>query len=101
MQPQPEASPGPGARSRFWEWIRHHTTAVISTIVDYSVLVAMVEFAGLGPVAATPISAFAGAVTNFTLNRYFTYHAAQKPIHTCPGEEEVVAEKSASEEALS
>ena len=25
--------------SRFWEWIRHHTTAVLSTIVDYSVMV--------------------------------------------------------------
>jgi putative flippase GtrA len=82
LQPPPEASPRPaaGSRSRFWEWVRHHTTAVISTIVDYSVLVAMVELVGLGPVPATPISAFAGAVTNFTLNRTFTYHAAQKPI---------------------
>ena len=80
QQPPPEAAPGPRGRSRFWEWIRHHTTAVISTIVDYSVMVGIVELAGLGPVAATPISAFAGAVTNFTLNRNFTYHAAQNPL---------------------
>ena len=28
-QPPPEAPPRRGARSRFWEWVRHHTTAVI------------------------------------------------------------------------
>ena len=48
-QSPPEASPRPSAPSRFWEWIRHHTTAVISTIVDYSVMVAIVELAHLGP----------------------------------------------------
>ena len=53
---------------------------MISTIVDYSVLVGTVELAHLGPVAATPIAAFAGAVTNFTLNRRFTYHAADSPM---------------------
>jgi putative flippase GtrA len=39
-----------------------------------------VEIAHLGPVAATPIAAFAGAVTNFTLNRNFTYRAGDKAI---------------------
>jgi putative flippase GtrA len=75
-QQSSEASPRPGARSRFWEWIRNHTTAVISTIIDYSVMVGLVELAHLGPVAATPIAAFAGGVTNFTLNRNFTYRGA-------------------------
>jgi putative flippase GtrA len=51
-------------------------TSVASTIVDYSVMIGTVELAGLGPVAATPIAAFAGAVTNFTMNRHFTYRAA-------------------------
>jgi putative flippase GtrA len=55
-------------------------TAVISTVVDYSVMISAVEFVGIGPVPATPIAAFAGAVTNFTLNRNFTYQAAQNPI---------------------
>ena len=53
---------------------------MISTIVDYSVLVGTVELTRLGPVAATPIAAFAGAVTNFTLNRRFTYRANNRPI---------------------
>jgi putative flippase GtrA len=51
-------------------------TAVVSTIVDYSVMIAIVELTRLGPVAATPIAAFAGAITNFTMNRNFTYRAA-------------------------
>lgn len=38
-------------------------------------MVGTVELAGLGPVAATPIAACAGAVTNFTINRSFTYRA--------------------------
>jgi putative flippase GtrA len=52
-------------------------TAVVSTIVDYSVMIGAVELAGIGPVQATPIAAFAGAVTNFTMNRNFTYRAAE------------------------
>ena len=55
-------------------------TAVVSTIVDYSLMIAIVEFTALGPVAATPIAAFAGAVTNFTMNRHFTYRATASPM---------------------
>ena len=55
-------------------------TAVTSTIVDYSVMIAIVELTALGPVAATPIAAFAGAVTNFTMNRNFTYRVSASPI---------------------
>jgi putative flippase GtrA len=80
LQSPPEASPRPTAPSRFWEWIRHHMTAVVSTIVDYSVMIAIVELTALGPVAATPIAAFAGAITNFTMNRHFTYRAGGSSI---------------------
>ena len=82
MQSSSEASPRPGASSRFWQWIRHHTTAIISTIVDYSVMVGVVELTKLGPVAATPIAAFCGAVTNFTINRSFTYRATRNPVRS-------------------
>ena len=69
-----------GAPSRLWEWVRHHTTAVLSTVVDYSLMVGLVELGGLGPVAATPLGALGGAITNFTMNRRFTYRAAQVPV---------------------
>jgi putative flippase GtrA len=81
QQSSSETSPRTGAGSRFWEWIRHHTTSVISTVVDYSVMVGLVELLHLSPVAATPIAAFTGGVTNFTLNRNFTYRGAgDRPI---------------------
>ena len=69
-----------GAPSRFWEWLRHHATAVIATTVDYTVMVGSVELAHFGPVAATPLAAAAGAVTSFTLNRHFTYRVADRSI---------------------
>src|SRR4029078_1861835 len=49
-------------------------------LFESSVMVGIVEFSALGPVAATPIAAFAGAVTNFTVNRNFTYRAGDRPI---------------------
>lgn len=67
-----------GAGSRFWEWIRHHFAAIIATIVDYSTMLGTVELAHFRPVAAVPIAAAAGAVTSFTLNRYFTYRTATR-----------------------
>jgi putative flippase GtrA len=77
-RPAPEASSAAGAGSRFWEWIRHHFTAIAATVVDYSTMVGVVELAHLGPVAAVPIAASAGAVTSFSLNRHFTYRMASR-----------------------
>ena len=72
------ASPsGPGRSYRIREWVRHHTTAVLSTVVDYSIMVALVELAGFRPVPATALGALGGAITNFTVNRRFTYRAAE------------------------
>ena len=55
--------------------MRHHATAIVATTVDYSVMVGAVELCGVGPVLATAIGALAGAITNFTMNRRFTYNA--------------------------
>lgn len=76
MADAPETPPdGQGRRRTFWQWVRHHATAVLSTAVDYSVMVASVEAAHLRPVPATVVGASCGAVTNFFVNRQFTYHA--------------------------
>jgi putative flippase GtrA len=63
-----------------WEWIRHHISSILATIVDYGLMVSCVELGGLGPVPATAIGAFAGAVTNFTLGRVFTYRATDAAV---------------------
>ena len=68
---------GPGRSYRLWEWVRHHTTAVLSTIVDYSVMVALVELAGLSAGPGHGARGARGAITNFTVNRRFTYRAAE------------------------
>jgi putative flippase GtrA len=62
-----------------WLWLRHHTTALLSTGVDYGVMVTCVEGFGLGPVLATVIGASCGAITNFLVNRSFTYRATSDP----------------------
>jgi putative flippase GtrA len=67
------------AHASFWQWIRHHATAVIATVVDYAVMVVLVEAAQLGPVVATPFAALAGAITSFSMGRTFTYHATDVP----------------------
>lgn len=66
----------PARWARFWEWIRHHTSAVVATAVDYGLMVAFVEVGGLQPVRATALGALGGAITSFTMNRYFTYRTA-------------------------
>lgn len=62
------------------QWLRHHTTAVVATAVDYAVMVVLVELAGVGPVPATAVGAFAGAVTGFIMGRHFTYRVASVPV---------------------
>ena len=58
-----------------WEAVRHATTSIMATIVDYMTMIVLVSLAGMRPVPATAIAASAGAVTSFTFSRYFTYHA--------------------------
>jgi putative flippase GtrA len=59
-----------------WEAVRHATASILATIVDYVTMIVLVSLAGFRPVPATAIAASAGAVTSFTLSRYFTYRAA-------------------------
>jgi putative flippase GtrA len=62
-------------RKTLWQWVKHHTTSLLSTLVDYTVMVSCVEVGHLEPVPATVIGATCGAITNFLVNRSFTYHA--------------------------
>ena len=69
--------PRDGRRTRrtFWEWIRHHATSVLSTAVDFTVMFVAVKVVHLKPVLATVVGASFGSVTNFAVNRSFTYRA--------------------------
>lgn len=49
-------------------------TALAATVVDFSTLYCLVEFAHVYYVAATALAALAGAATNFTLNRTWAFN---------------------------
>jgi putative flippase GtrA len=56
---------------------KHQLASIIATIVDYSVMIAMVSLLGLTAVEGTVIGASSGAITNFTLGRHFTFGATR------------------------
>jgi putative flippase GtrA len=58
---------------------RHQLAALTATAVDFSTMIAMVDGAGLSPVAGTALGAGLGAITNFTLGRYWTFEAGHRP----------------------
>jgi putative flippase GtrA len=70
---------GPDRPAGFWQWMRHNSASLIAAAVDYLVMILCVELGGIGPVAATPIGAFSGAVVNFTMGRWFTYKTTEVP----------------------
>lgn len=48
-------------------------TSFAATLVDFGLLYCLVEFADVYYVLATAIGAFVGAITNFTLNKYWAF----------------------------
>jgi putative flippase GtrA len=55
---------------------RHQLASVAATAVDYAMMIVAVSVVGFGPVNGTIIGASSGALTNFTLGRYFTFKAS-------------------------
>lgn len=49
-----------------------------ATAVDYAVLFSLVEWAGVWYVVATAIGALAGALTNFVMNRQWSFRATHR-----------------------
>ena len=87
----PELQPGEqslhaGDEGRAARWVlhprtwaalgRHQVASVAATAVDYAVMLALVELAGLIPALATAVGATCGAVVNFSLGRHWTFGAA-------------------------
>lgn len=61
---------------------RHQLSSVIATVVDYAIMIVTVSVLGLGPVNGTVVGATCGAVTNFTLGRYFTFRRTEAAAHS-------------------
>ncbi len=58
---------------------RHQVAAVVATGVDFAVMIVAVSLLGLSPVLGTVLGAGTGAITNFTLGRYWTFEARHSP----------------------
>jgi len=58
------------------ERLRHHAGALAAGGVDFGVMIALVEIAGVHPVAATALGALCGALTNFLLGRSWVFRRA-------------------------
>ena len=56
-------------------FLRHQVGSVITTVVDFSVMILFVSVVGLKPAFGTACGAFAGAITNFTLGRTWIFQA--------------------------
>ena len=59
------------------DFLRFAMVGALATAVHYSVLIAMTELGGIGPVPATICGFCAGAVLAYVLNRRYTF--ANKP----------------------
>jgi putative flippase GtrA len=74
-----EAGSPPPAPGGWRQWFRHYMAAIAATVTDYVMMVVCVEAFHVGAVAATPISALAGAIVSFSMNRWFTYATEDVP----------------------
>lgn len=57
--------------------LRHQTGAIAATVVDYSVMIALVSAAGAPPALGTAAGAASGAVVNFLLGRRWIFRATR------------------------
>jgi len=94
----------PSAESRraaTWRTLgRHQIGAIVSTAVDFGVMVFAVERLGFSPVLATAIGATLGAVTNFTLGRSWIFRRQAGHWASQAGRYALVSWASASWNAL-
>jgi putative flippase GtrA len=69
------------ARSEIRSWVRNALTSVFTTALDFGVLTGLVELFHVGYVIATFCGTVVGAVSNFTINRQWSYDASAGRAH--------------------
>lgn len=57
---------------------RHQLAAMLATVVDFSLMIALVQLAGLPPPIATVLSAISGGIVNFTVSRQWAYKSRHR-----------------------
>jgi putative flippase GtrA len=63
-------------------YVRSQLSALLATVIDFAVMVALVELASLHYVIATALGALAGGATAFVLNRHWSFLAGHRELRT-------------------
>ena len=71
------AGRGPGDHRVFAQFIKYATAGAAGTVVQYALLLLLVEGAGMGSVLASTCGAVAGAFVNYTLNYRYTFRSSR------------------------
>ena len=57
-------------------FLRHQAASAVATVIDFAVMIALVEGLTFSPTLATALGSLAGALANFLLNRRWTFAVA-------------------------
>lgn len=69
------------SRVPFWSSFgRAQVSSFLATAVDYGTFFSLTELAGLYYVVSSAIGALLGAITNFSLNRHWSFEVGEKPM---------------------
>ena len=71
-------------RKLFIQFLRFAGVGAVGTAVQYAVLAALVELAGLHPTLASGIGFVGGAFTNYYLNYHFTFQSERRHLSAAP-----------------
>jgi putative flippase GtrA len=66
------------------QFIRYAGAGAVGTAVHYVILIALVQLAGAGSVAASTAGAIMGALVNYALNRRYTFASRREHRHALP-----------------
>jgi putative flippase GtrA len=61
---------------------KHQLASVITTVVDFLVMIALVSVVGLSAEVGTACGAASGAIVNFIIGRHFTFRATGHAAHS-------------------
>jgi putative flippase GtrA len=70
--------PAPSSPPLAPQFLRYASAGAVGTGVHYTLLIALVQLAHVGAVAASTAGAIAGAIINYALNHRFTFASTRK-----------------------
>lgn len=63
-------------KALFWQFLRFFMVGASSALVQFSILIGLVEFFSIQPIVASTLGYLGGALINYLLNHYFTFKSS-------------------------